>query len=179
MDVELSSPSGETNKHVIDSLYKALNNIDLEKAEATAMQDRIRILELIREGVGFQKVNFLVRDGLRSWVRRVVDSLVAKRKKHEKKNDNMNAGALSYYADAGKAPYCIFLKQAGDVYVSDLYGDYPKALEVYSECLALRQSIQGDNHLDVAEAHTDMGGGTFLAGPTRGIVRAFYLCPPY
>jgi hypothetical protein len=65
MVVQLFSP--QTREHGIDSLYKALNGIDLEKAKASVEQDRIHILALIREQMGFQKVNMLVRDRLRSW----------------------------------------------------------------------------------------------------------------
>jgi hypothetical protein len=58
---------GSTAEYGIDSLYKALNNIDLEKAKASVEQDRLRILKLISETMGFQTVNMLVRDRLRSW----------------------------------------------------------------------------------------------------------------
>ena len=67
MAMTLFSSFGRTGEHGINSLFRALNNIDLEQAEATVPDDRVRIIELIREHVGFQAVNTLVRDRLRAW----------------------------------------------------------------------------------------------------------------
>jgi hypothetical protein len=65
MAIQLFSP--HTSEHGFDSLYKALNNIDLEQANSSIPEDRILILAWIREEMGFKKVNMLVRDRLRSW----------------------------------------------------------------------------------------------------------------
>ena len=67
MAIRLFPSFGHTSGHGIDSLYKALNNIDVAKAIASQENDRVKILGLIRERMGFQKVNMLVRDRLRGW----------------------------------------------------------------------------------------------------------------
>ena len=50
---------------LFDSLYKALNKIDVAKAESCVPEDGKKILEVIRQRMGFQRLNMFVRDCLR------------------------------------------------------------------------------------------------------------------
>lgn len=162
MAAQLFSSFGRQVDMGIDSLYKALNNVDLEKAQASVEQDRIRIHDLIRERIGFQAVNLLVRDRLRQWVRHVIDQLVQERAEHEKRSEDEEKNEDHDMMNAAKLSYCTFLKKVGDIY--DLYGDFPAAHEMYKKCCDLRQDVLGFDNLDVAEAYTDLGRTLFVQG---------------
>ena len=88
----------------------------------------------------------------------MIDSLVDLRAREEHDPVAEVADAMHY----SRLLYCKFLKQVGDVY--DHYGDFPAAHKMYQKCLLLRQSVQGTDHLDVAEAFTDLGRTLFSCG---------------
>jgi len=93
----LSSP-----ENGIATLYKALKDINVEKAEASVEHDRGHILSLIHERIGFHVVNRQVRDRLRGWVRGVIDEWRATYEQESSQDDPLH--------------YCSLLKQVGDVY---------------------------------------------------------------
>jgi tetratricopeptide (TPR) repeat protein len=91
-------------------------------------------------------------------VRSVIDSIVRDREREEQ--ETIFDDALRRYN--AKLFYCTFLKQVGDIY--DQYGDYEAAYEMYEKCLSTRRFEQGMDHLDVAEACTDLGRTLFSLG---------------
>ena len=93
----LSSP-----ENGIATLYKALKDINVEKAKASVEHDRGHILSLIHERIGFNVVNRQVRDRLRGWVRGVIDEWRATYEQESSQDDPLH--------------YCSLLKQVGDVY---------------------------------------------------------------
>ncbi|CAB9501659.1 Kinesin light chain [Seminavis robusta] len=177
MGIDLFSSFGY--EHGIDSLYEALNNVDLEKAKASVEQDRVRILQLIRERIGFDEVNMLVRDRLRLWVRQVIDSLVKLRESNELDNsrlgpegDSLMGSETDIVTDkTARLDYCKFLKQVGDIY--EKYGDLPSAHNMFNKCLSLKVAIQGEAHLDVADACTDLGRTLFSRGMLKSSMEMY------
>lgn len=145
---------GNSSDHGIDFLYKALNQVDVEKAEASVEQDRTRIIGLIEEQIGCQTVNLWVQDRLRVWIRSLLDDLV-----EEDANKPADEDESPELARAATISRGVFLKKVGDVF--DLYGDYAAASDVYRKCLELREAVFGSNHLDVAEAYEDRGRALF------------------
>ena len=153
MMIQLFPPNEESSGHGIDNLYRALNQVDVEKAEASVARDRIVILEQIREERGFREVNLLVQDRLRAWIRGVLDELVEDRSLDAR--ISADGDEDNVMADAERLSYADFLKKVADVF--DLYGDYAGASDMYSQCLRIRQSARELNDVKVAEAYDDCG----------------------
>ena len=160
MAIQLFSPNDESGDHGIDNLYRALNQVDVEKAEASVDRDRTMILDLIREERGFREVNLLVQDRLRAWIRGVLDELVEARSLESR--ISTDGDEENVMADAERLSYADFLKQIADVF--DLYGDYAGASDMYSQCLRIRQSARGFNDVKVAEAYEDCGRASSSQG---------------
>lgn len=156
MLVQLFSSFGSAGKRGIDMFYTALSQVDLEKAESSVATDRERILDLIRERIGFTEVNLLVRNKLRLWIRSVIDEVVQERAQLER------PGATSdSMVRAGKLSYATFLDQVADIYY--LYGDNVEAEKMYRKALTVRSSV-GSGDLDLSESYTDIGKTLFARG---------------
>ncbi|CAB9497438.1 Kinesin light chain [Seminavis robusta] len=156
MAIRLFSSFGGAEKTGVDLLYSTLNQVDLEQAQSSVQQDKDRILDLIRQRIGFEEVNLIVRDRLRAWVKSVIDGLVAERERLEEQRV-MDDSCLSNESltRGTQLSHATFLKQVGDIYA--LYGDFRSAEQMYTGCLADRVAVLGTDHLDVAEAYTKIG----------------------
>jgi tetratricopeptide (TPR) repeat protein len=137
MSIQLFSSFGSAGVRGIDTLCKALAQVNIEQAEASVKQDKERILDLIRKHTGFQKVNGLVREGLRAWVGRAIISLVEERCSH---------------GETTSESFTVFCREAGDIL--DMFGDYCSANQVRMKASKALQSIQ---HLESAHALTEKG----------------------
>ncbi|CAB9510301.1 ANK [Seminavis robusta] len=127
----------------IDNLYKALNQIDVEKADASVPEDKTRILELVRGSIGFQSLNVQVKGRLRHWVREVIEQ-----------RSTQTLEALDDDNAADRLSHAVFCKQVGDLF--DLYGDSEAALTMYRQCLATREKLLVPSRLETAKAYTDV-----------------------
>ncbi|CAB9498122.1 Kinesin light chain [Seminavis robusta] len=127
-----------------DSLFQALCNVDVERAEASVESDRDTILELVREGKGFAEVNSSVREHMRAWVRGVMAEIVSLRQNAEAANDEP--------LGASQAASTSFYKEAGNVY--ELFGDYDAALSMRKKVSSRDEPLHG---LEAAEWYADVG----------------------
>jgi len=106
----LSSSDDNTNKSgVVDPLFEALAKTRVEKAHASVEDDRIQILGMVEQGVGFRNLNHRVNDFLRRWVRGVIDSIVQARSKEIQDDEDdgavvvdNNLSQLKFYDDIGR-----------------------------------------------------------------------------
>ena len=62
--------------HQFDQIVSALSQVDSEKALAFRASDKEMIFEVIRQSIGFHKLNTLVLDALRNWLLSSLESFV-------------------------------------------------------------------------------------------------------
>ena len=66
----------------IDALYHVLANIQVQNARASMDQDRVTILQMIEDSIGYANLNAYVNELLRAWVRRVILEEISEKRRN-------------------------------------------------------------------------------------------------
>jgi Tfp pilus assembly protein PilF len=127
---------GESNGGV-DALHKSLAAIKVENAEASEPSDKLKILKLIEDSVGFAHVNNQVAERLRAWVSSIIDDVVSQHK--------------GQVEDGSKEEDAWFLIHVG--MLLKRFGNYGTALELCRKAQAIRETTLGMEHEDTAATY--------------------------
>ncbi|GFH55521.1 TPR-like protein [Chaetoceros tenuissimus] len=117
------------------TINKMLSIVNAEKSEAWNPLDKERIHSVIKEEVGFAKINSMVFEQLRDWV--LVVALAALT---EVKVDTEDEADLMYLVGA------LYSDQ----------GQYDEAEPLYKECLAKSETKLGSNHPDTLQSMNNL-----------------------
>jgi len=119
-----------------DSILKSLSQIDLENAEASVVEDKVMIKEIVRQGMGFQAVNKAVMGMLHEWLAATAKAALDALPQAERGTSALinNLGAL--YQDQGK---------------------YQLAEQLYVESMGARRATLGDQHPDTLISIGNLG----------------------
>jgi len=154
----INNPTG-----MIDTMLSVIN---AEKSTAFLPQDRDRIFEVIREEVGFSKINSLVFEQLRQWVIGVGEKELKMNQDEKRHPGLLRMLGLLYQGQGNYQTSQPLLEEAlekrkatlGDVHpntltsmnnLASLYqdqGKYNAAEPLYVECLEKSKSALGDDH---------------------------------
>eukprot|EP00927_Polykrikos_kofoidii_P072066 TRINITY_DN68224_c0_g1_i1.p1 TRINITY_DN68224_c0_g1~~TRINITY_DN68224_c0_g1_i1.p1 ORF type:complete len:799 (+),score=119.65 TRINITY_DN68224_c0_g1_i1:225-2621(+) len=72
----------------IEDMWKTLGNIDVQRADASVLEDKTRILRMIEEGQGFHKLNSTVASHLQAWIVGVSEDLWEREQRAENCSHN-------------------------------------------------------------------------------------------
>jgi hypothetical protein len=123
-----------------NSIDRMLGTIQAEKSQCFGEDDRKRIFSVIRETVGFSKIDSMVFEQYRDWVISVaMDAL-------ENCIDDLERLHL--------------LRVVGMLYLGQ--GKYREAAPFLNECFEKRTSILGENHLDTLSSMNDVAGPSII-----------------
>ncbi len=123
----------------MNSVYDAMDKIDIMKANATKPRDKENILKIVEDSKGgATELNQSVKDFLREWIHKVIDDRVT-----EAKNTKIDGESLAtlYYG-------------VGTIYSKE--GLFDKSLEHLKKCLAIRQSLPEPNDRGVSDAYNEI-----------------------
>jgi tetratricopeptide (TPR) repeat protein len=148
-------------------INQMLATIQAEKSQCFGEDDRKRIFSVIRETVGFTKINSMVFEQYRDWVISVAnDALENCIEDHLERLDLLEVVGLLYLEQGKYREAEPFLKECFDKstsilgenhpntltmmnHLANLYkyqGQYDKALPLYITCLEWKKSTLGENH---------------------------------
>eukprot|EP00557_Chaetoceros_sp_GSL56_P001646 CAMPEP_0176503402 /NCGR_PEP_ID=MMETSP0200_2-20121128/15343_1 /TAXON_ID=947934 /ORGANISM="Chaetoceros sp., Strain GSL56" /LENGTH=762 /DNA_ID=CAMNT_0017902689 /DNA_START=2361 /DNA_END=4649 /DNA_ORIENTATION=- len=126
----------------IHDLYDALNNTNIEDAQASREDDRKRILQMVEETTGAEVLNNQVNDMLRKWISKILDEFAARE-------------SLGPNGEAEQIRLAWMLNRIGLVY--DNQGEYDNALEYYERAHSIKNKVLGPDHPDLATTYNNMG----------------------
>jgi len=118
-----------------DNLVGVLVATDIENAEASKEEDKIKIMELVKRDTGVAVLNKHVNDLLRTCIRRVILTAV----------DDFGAQSDDRSMDLEFANLCF---DAGQLMQE--HKRYDDALILYNKALVVRENALGEDHLDTA-----------------------------
>ena len=107
------------------SYFKMLATIQLEKSEAFNPQDKENIFRIVREGVGFHRLNCVVLERVRGAVAEVMEMASKENGLDFEEKIRRKMAMATLRCDQG---------------------EYDRALPLYEECLAKRKRVLGDHH---------------------------------
>ncbi len=132
----------------VEALYKNLVATKVENANATEELDRVRILEIVRNGPGYNELNMKVNLLLRDWVKQgLIDAV----EKYKKENDNLTEDIeyANLCNDIGKV-----MRDQGDLEeASRLQVD---AIEIF-EILNEKGNLHKRGRRALADTHNNLG----------------------
>jgi len=127
----------------LEKLYTNLIATKVENAEASEETDRVRILELVKNGPGFIEFNGKVNELIRNWIK---DSMIQYVREHEKKSKNLKTDReyASLCNDVGKV-----IRDHGNIVV---------AKELFDNAIAIFERVNNDNDLRTkSDTHNNLG----------------------
>jgi len=126
----------------IETLFHTLSSTDIEQAQASVEMDKVRILEMVRNGPGYEKLNNFVNEMLRRWVKEGIMEQVA-----------VKETALT---DASTdTDFALFCGQLG--IVMERFNDLENALILNKRTLSIFRKVKGEDADDTASAHHNLG----------------------
>jgi len=119
-----------------DSILASLSQIDLENAEASVVEDKVMIKEIVRQGMGFQAVNKAVMGMLHEWLAATAKAALDALPQAERGTSTLinNLGVL--YKNQGK---------------------YELAEQLYVELMGARRATLGDQHPKTLNSISNLG----------------------
>jgi len=137
----------------VDALYIALQSIDIQQACASVEEDKVRILRLVEESVGFNNVNRSVGEHFRYWVKGILERIVAAHlgKDHDNFEDQFSLSSV--------------WDRMGKLFTN--IGDHKLALKCYEKALDIRKACLGINHLETAAIFDSIGSAYFSRGYSK------------
>lgn len=127
----------------VHDLFDALNNTNIQDAQASREDDRNRILQMVEESTGAVVLNNQVNEMLREWFRKTLDDF-ATREHSDQPTGEAEQIKLSW-----------MLNQIGLVY--DNQGEYDKALEYFERAHSIKEMALGADHPDLATTYNNIG----------------------
>lgn len=127
MVTALRKPAG------VEHLYTNLTKTKVENAEASEELDRVRILEMVRNGPGYHELNRKVNMLLRNWIG---SGLMGAVRDYEKSHDDLS----------GDLEYASLCNDIGKVLVDQ--GNHDEASRLYTAALAIYQTFEDEGSLD-------------------------------
>jgi len=128
----------------MEKIYDAIENIDIEKTEASEEKDKWNIMEIVKkEDGGVEKLNNEIRVVFRDWLESVIMKLVeTETKLSDDATADLNLAGL--------------LNSLGGMY--NKQGKYESALQYYDRCRTIKENVHGTNHPKLANTYNSIGG---------------------
>lgn len=165
----------------LDPIWKALTHIRVEKADSYVKQDRDRILELVRNGPGYARVNKEIVSHIHKWFAANSEGYLRERLSQNIQNTNSARACarvgdmlerVSRYAAArellrlGREIFeatdsletlegAAFLRVDGTIYRR--MGDLKTALELYEHAKSIHEKLHSTRSLEFASLLQDLG----------------------
>ena len=149
----------------IELLFKTLSKTDISQAQASEPSDKQRIMEMVRTGTGFERLNAEVNELLRNWIKDGVMEAVESRKLAHKNEDGIEMN------NARKEDLARLCTNMGNLMFQ--YAEYDKALELQKQALELNIAVFGKSHLHTATSHCNIGSALTAKGDDEEALREF------
>lgn len=134
----------------VDELYRNLSATKIENAEASQELDRVRILEMVRNGPGYNELNRVVNMLLRDWVKGGLRQAVTNYEKKENKSDlKLDAEYARLCNDIGKV-----MRDQGDL--DEASNLQEKAIAIF-EALDKKGTLTDTNRRALADSYNNLG----------------------
>merc|ERR1712038_244140 len=115
--------------------------INIENAQASVEEDKIRILHIVEQSIGYAKLNQTVTALIRKWVMETLEAEVEERGLARNEGDDDGYGRLCF--DLGR--------------VMGENGEHDKALGYYGRSLEDCLKLYGPDHPNIAGLYNDIG----------------------
>ena len=177
----------DTEKDPFATINTMLGSINAEKSTAFLPEDRDRIFEVIRNEVGFSKINTLIFEQLRTWVINQAKQKLETNKDKERQPKLHNMLGMLYMGQGNYRASCPLLEKCLKL-TKDVFGpDHPDTLTamnnlaslykaqgkaeaaetLYVDCLERTESAYGPGHLYTLERMLNMVGFYYDRGKVK------------